>query len=1044
MIQIQLYLKELSNFLRTLTVKNTFLADQMFDTWVRDEYKSILPQELHPYYRNIAGDYILFDFTTLERAYGIYKERLTADEYRERYDSVIKPLVEEYGLKTTSWINGQEIPNKRIYTRCNELPIISSFDTQEKIPFTKELLTNGSHINTAETYKIPQAEYFRLLEKYPTSSDIIKSIVYPIEPVVNGDRTISAFERAVQAGNLELLAYDDSMLEEQERQSIHDCVVQTLAMIEDRWAVKEFCFENMYASTMQYTIWQILWWAVFVQRISNIRTGSVHTYHLWSYLKSNGVGEYRDILTIRQQLFLYRNLRYLIEHKGTQHALEILIYVLLTTQNISLQGKNTKQMLLSEGGDATTDTAVRYPGIQSITVAKSLLDHIVGMYRENPDTRFQTVLEYLGQHAGDVNDNDQIEYETGYGQTTEEIYDKEQAAGLEYTSEWLFEKSKKETDAKLSASAISHRNTKLLELVNGASSNLYYILYTKFFSETLMYRLSLDDLRYSVSFKLPGTTLQVVFPAKDLVGLMFYVIGKISSIPTGDVLAHDDEKETNTGLPTDVIENSKRVFQSWILLDKPPRYYQVEWPYRTIYNGVHQDFPVLQDTFFWNQHELLTYNHLNYITTQYQVYINGDAVHFTVSDLTSDVKERRWVSDDGTRQILFYPSKNRWVMTDPYENVFYWSEAMTTFTPNIETLSWSSQSSPDDTIVVDTDKREYVLDILMKNYHGAFHHVKDFAVKAHAQAMDFLEMYLEDNRSADACQHALFSTIRDERYMQGIVEVNFFNGRTFTEYLHSDDDNVAALKNVMDSYETDPNRVVAYSQLLETMVEALMPIEDALILSTSSLIKDKYRKIVKLFTSMLPYNLAFITSEYSDVNSTVFRPLKQGSVVTLIDHTKSENVVYDEVLGSIYYDVNNLTYTTQTKALVFKRILDDDEKDLHAKIIILDYLGKILEILEKKGKPSSKRRALRFFFTESGFTDDQIAQILNYLVGNPLAVETMRLVQQKIDHESTISTHKEIWHEPLPVQDSHILIGRNSTTDELLDFDTIEYQPLKG
>ena len=56
----------------------------------------------------------------------------------------------------------------------------------------------------------------------------------------------------------------------------------------------------------------------------------------------------------------------------------------------------------------------------------------------------------------------------------------------------------------------------------------------------------------------------------------------------------------------------------------------------------------------------------------------------------------------------------------------------------------------------------------------------------------------------------------------------------------------------------------------------------------------------------------------------------------------------------------------------------------------------------------------------------------------------MRLVQQKIDHESTISTHKEIWHEPLPVQEDHILIGRNSTTDELLDFDTIEYHPLKG
>ena len=51
MIQLELYLKEISNFLRTMTIKNQFFADHMLNTWVRYEYKEIVANDpkLHPY-----------------------------------------------------------------------------------------------------------------------------------------------------------------------------------------------------------------------------------------------------------------------------------------------------------------------------------------------------------------------------------------------------------------------------------------------------------------------------------------------------------------------------------------------------------------------------------------------------------------------------------------------------------------------------------------------------------------------------------------------------------------------------------------------------------------------------------------------------------------------------------------------------------------------------------------------------------------------------------------------------------------------------------
>lgn len=1034
MIQLELYLKQISNFLRTLTVKNSFLADHMFETWVQDDFKPILPIELHPYYRNITGDYILFDFSTLEEAYGIYKSRLTKAEYEERYNAVIAPLVKEYGLKTTSPLNGQEIPNSMIYKRCNILPVISSYDTQEKIPFTKNLLTSSKHISTAEVYRIPNDRFFRLLEKYPESSDIIKAIAYPIEPITTMGKTMTAFERAVAAKNLELLAYNSDMLETQEVDSIHDCVVATLAMIEDRWAVKEFQFENLYAPAQQRLIWDILWLSVFVQRIANIRSGATHSYHIWSYLRSNGLGEYRDTLTLRQQLFLYRNLRYLTEHKGTQHALEILIYVLLTSQNITLQGKNAKQMLASEKGENLSETARKYPGIQSVTVAKTVLDAIANMRQKNPNIRFQNILEYLGLHAGEVLNNDQLEYEAGYDETTEKTYEKERDAGLEYQNDYLYEKSTEKTDEMIRSSHTSHLNTKLLELVNGATSDLYYALYTKFFSETLMYRLSLGDMQFSITFRIPQSALQVILPAKDAVGVIFYILGKMNDYRAGDVYAHNDEDPGISGIPTPEMVDGKRVYEDYVLQDRPLTDYQVKWPYKTIYNGVAQDFPEVPRTFFWNQHELLSSRYLNYLTLGYTVTIGSYQSVFNITDVTADIIDRRWISTDGSMIIQYYPGRSQWVITDIYETVLYSSEVMPSFTPNVETLAWTDSLGNPIDIIVDPTGRKYVLDILMKNHHGPFHHVKDFAKKVHEQAMDFLEFYLEDNSNDSAGEHALAEKIRDERYVRDVVHVDFFNGKTFTEYFESDDENVVALKNVMDSYEEDPDRKLAYGRLLEAIVDALMPIEEALISSTSTIMEDKYNKIIKLFKSMISYNLAFISSQYEGVSSTIFRPFKSDAIISLINHEDSDNIVYLENCRVDVFEKWKPTYTTQVHGVVFHQILEDPNADILAKEILIANIQAILKILRKRAKSSWKKKELVKILVAGGLSSDHAGLVADYVLADPSRMDKLAYGQYRIAREEPPNKQSIVEHFPIDFIAKEAILGSPSTEKEIEDF----------
>ena len=278
--QLTTYRNEIFNFLRTVTIKFEPFAWLMGESYM-NKYGITNPHgEWNPYYIHLSGNY-------------------TPEELNNP-DSLI-----------------------HVWTVEKE--------SAEDIIFDKN--TINTNPKTAALYRIPNKEYTILEERYPNYVGLIRTIAYPISSITD----------AIAAPNLSVLAYDASLLEENERESIITRLKDFLKYVRERWYVEEYTYENMYAVTFWAMLWQMLPIVLLDQRIRNIKTPSVHSFHIWEYLISKGLGDYRDVLTKNQSLWLYRNINYIRKNQGKEKTLRILADNLLGDAFTSLLYKDLKQ-----------------------------------------------------------------------------------------------------------------------------------------------------------------------------------------------------------------------------------------------------------------------------------------------------------------------------------------------------------------------------------------------------------------------------------------------------------------------------------------------------------------------------------------------------------------------------------------------------------------------------------------------------------------------------------------------------------------------------
>lgn len=242
--------------------------------------------------------------------------------------------------------------------------------------------------------KLATDEYIAdIKRRYPNKYDFIRKMGKDIEgyrifdpsnrtytPDENYARSEARRNRIVKAKNFELLAYDFDRLDETEQTSLLEYTQEFLNIVNRRWAIDEYNFEENYAATLWTLLWSLLPVALIAKRYANIKTPYVSEQHMWDYLASKGLGDYKGYLTTDQTLFMYKNILYLLQHAGQQKTLNILIDNILSKYGLTLKAKtvvlDTSDSLKKTDRPATPSLQCQSCSRYKVSCFKNITEHM--------------------------------------------------------------------------------------------------------------------------------------------------------------------------------------------------------------------------------------------------------------------------------------------------------------------------------------------------------------------------------------------------------------------------------------------------------------------------------------------------------------------------------------------------------------------------------------------------------------------------------------------------------------------------------------------
>lgn len=197
----------------------------------------------------------------------------------------------------------------------NDKPMnVKSNDDQETILFSKEVLT--LHPRTKAEYKLGADTYYdELVAEYPNQSILINSITRDIE-----------IDDVVNALDFQILDYDRSLVASNELTLISKLQEEIYAF-KERWWNKDFVItDRLYPAAFIGILYKNIPSMIINIRKSLSHTSEASQFHIWSYLNDHySIGEYRDVLTHEQSMWLYRNIEYIRRKSGRSDVLASLI-----------------------------------------------------------------------------------------------------------------------------------------------------------------------------------------------------------------------------------------------------------------------------------------------------------------------------------------------------------------------------------------------------------------------------------------------------------------------------------------------------------------------------------------------------------------------------------------------------------------------------------------------------------------------------------------------------------------------------------------------
>lgn len=210
------------------------------------------------------------------------------------------------------------------YHSTNKLMTVTSLDTLEEIVFNKANLL--VHRATAKAYQFGTRYYNELVSRYPDQETLILGILYPVD-----------LQTAIDAPDGTILGYPKDLVEYQEYTLISR-LQRWINGYRLRYVNEDFGYsDNLYSTTEHSVMYVELVLAIIGIRFELCHTNEAHSFHIRQYLASNyGLDRYMEYMTLEQQLFLYKNLRYIQRHVGTNETHDWLVEKFLTARNIPL------------------------------------------------------------------------------------------------------------------------------------------------------------------------------------------------------------------------------------------------------------------------------------------------------------------------------------------------------------------------------------------------------------------------------------------------------------------------------------------------------------------------------------------------------------------------------------------------------------------------------------------------------------------------------------------------------------------------------------
>lgn len=279
------------------------------------------------------------------------------------------------------------------YHSSDTMMTIQSLDTQQTIQFTRANL--AVHTRTARTYVFGSSYYTELCARYPGQTDLIKSIVYPA-----GD-----INAAIEAPDFTILSYGQGFLEIQEVDVIIEAIVSFIAYAKARWYLDYLNDEEYFYWCFWGILWQSLFGVIMAARLDYIKTAYANSFHVWNYLESAGLANYRGVLSTKQALWLYRNIDYLLVNQGKQSNLTLLVNNLLSMSGVGLVGKYIYHSTVD-----SADTCMWIPEI----VSQAIPSNDAQWLQEVLPQSITTITDTLYQNGLDPsNTSDHVTQQTG-------------------------------------------------------------------------------------------------------------------------------------------------------------------------------------------------------------------------------------------------------------------------------------------------------------------------------------------------------------------------------------------------------------------------------------------------------------------------------------------------------------------------------------------------------------------------------------------------------------------------------------------------------